>query len=434
VTIGFHFIYPPLTIGIAWLLTWMMYRYWRTGDLFYRGMARFWTHVFAIGFAVGVATGIVMEFQFGTNWADYSRFVGDIFGAPLAAEGVFAFFLESTFLGLLLFGWKKLSPRTHFISALMVAVGSTLSAFWIIVANSWQQTPAGFALVNGRPQLTSFAEAVFNPSTMIRFLHTVDGALISGSFFVLALSAWFLRRRRQVKFAAASMRVALLVGLIASGVQFFIGHSHAVQVWETQPAKLAAIEGHFNTQRHADLLVFGIPDLASETTRFRIPLPGMLSYGVSGDANTEIKGLKDFPRDEWPPLHLTFFPFHLMVALWLVMMLVTIWGVVLLWKNKLPDSPLYLRLALWAAPAPLIANELGWITAEVGRQPWIVYGLLKTRDAISKSVSAGEILFSLLFFSVIYLLLFAVWFFLVRRKLHEGPHFEDESAAKGVTP
>ncbi|NLH48028.1 MAG: cytochrome ubiquinol oxidase subunit I [Myxococcales bacterium] len=433
VTVGFHYIFPQITIGMAWILFWMMARWVRTGQPLYRRMARFWTHIFALVFAVGVATGIVMEFQFGTNWADYSRFVGDIFGAPLAAEGVIAFFLESTFLGMLLFGWKKLSPKVHLLSAGMVAFGSTLSAFWIIVANSWQQTPAGFKVVGTRAEMTSFAEAVFNPSTIIRYLHTVDGALIAGSFFVLSLSAWFLLKKKHIEFAVESMRFALIVGLLASGLQFIFGHHHAVQVYKTQPLKLAAFEGHFESSANAPLLAFGIPDVAAGKTQLAIALPGMLSFGVTGDFNTVIKGLNEWPREEWPPILLTFFPFHLMVALWVLLMIVTVWGVVLLYRKKLPETPLYQWLAFLAAPAPILASTLGWMTAEIGRQPWIVYGLLKTNDAVSKVVSAGEILFSLLFLGLIYLLLFGVWVFLVRHRLLQGPETDEAPAGKGVT-
>jgi len=436
VTVGFHYIWPQLTIGMAWVLVWMMARWVKTGDLFYRAMARFWVHVFAISFAVGVATGIVMEFQFGTNWADYSRFVGDIFGAPLAAEGVIAFFLESTFLGFLLFGWKRLKPKTHLFSAVMVAFGSTLSALWILIANSWQQTPAGYRVEQGRATLVDFGAAVFNPSTVIRFLHTVDGAVIAGSFFIIGLSAWFLLRKKHVKFAVESMKMALVIGLIASGVQFIFGHHHAVQVFKTQPIKLAAFEGHFETETNADLLVFGIPDPNAGETHLRIPLPGMLSFGLTGDFDTEIKGLNDYPRDQWPPIYLTFFPFHIMVALWLVMMLVTVWGLYLMWKNKLADNKWFHRLALVAIPAPIIASTLGWMTAEIGRQPWVVYPVfkngviidesiaLRTVDGISKTVSAGEVLFSLVFLSLIYALLFGVWFFLIRHQLQKGPEAE----------
>ncbi|MBT3223645.1 MAG: cytochrome ubiquinol oxidase subunit I, partial [Proteobacteria bacterium] len=281
-TICFHYIFPLITIGMAWLNVWMLTRYLFGGDEMYRQMARFWIKVFAVTFAVGVATGITMEFQFGTNWAVYSRMVGDIFGAPLAAEGIFAFFLESSFLGVLLFGERKVSKRVYWFSALMVAVGSTMSAFWIVVANSWQQTPAGFAepIVNGRAELVDFWAAVFNPSTVPRFLHVVDGALVTGAFFVLGLSAWFLLRQRHVDFALRSARMALIMAFVTSLVQVGLGHFHAVQVAETQPIKLAAMEGIWETQTNAPLLIFGIPNVSEERTDFKIEMPGMLSIGI----------------------------------------------------------------------------------------------------------------------------------------------------------
>ena len=444
VTIGFHYIFPPLTIGLAWIMVWMMRKWVKTGDEFYRSMARFWTHIFALGFAVGVATGIVMEFQFGTNWANYSRFVGDIFGAPLAAEGIFAFFLESTFVGFLLFGWNKLKPKTHLFSSVMVAVGSTMSGLWIIIANSWQQTPAGYKVENGRAVLVDFWAAMFNPSTLIRFFHTIDGALMAGSFLVIGLSAYFLLKKKHVRFAVESMRIALILGLLSGGAQLILGHHHAVQVYKTQPIKLAAFEGHFETTSNAPLLVFGIPDADAGKTHWMIPLPGMLSFGVSGDFDTEIKGLNDYPREQWPPLLLTFVPFHVMVALWTLMMLVAVWGVVLGFRDKLPGARYFHYLALLAMPTPVIASILGWMTAEIGRQPWVVYPVFRdgvivddsiallTRDGVSDVVSAGEILFSLILFTLVYSLLFVAWIFLVRRALHHGPDGPDSPAGEEV--
>jgi len=242
-TAGFHFIFPPISIGLAWMLVWMLWRYYKTEDDLYGRMARFWLKIFGVTFAVGVATGITLEFQFGTNWADYSRFVGDIFGAPLAAEGIFAFFLESTFVGVLLFGWKRISKKALWFASLMVAVGATLSAFWIIVANSWMQTPAGYEIVNGRAELVDFFAAVFNPSTIPRYLHTVNAALITGAMFVLGISAWFLLKGKDIEFAKKSLRAALWVTLLTGAAQIPLGHYHAVQVANTQPEKLAAIEG-----------------------------------------------------------------------------------------------------------------------------------------------------------------------------------------------
>ena len=259
-TVGFHFIFPPLTIGLAWLIVWFMTKYKNTGDDFYRSLSRFWIKLFTVSFAIGVATGITMEFQFGTNWAEYSRFVGDIFGAPLAAEGIFAFFLESSFMGVLLFGWNRLSRKTLWFASLMVAVGSTLSAFWIIVANSWMQTPTGFHIVAGRAELTNFWLAVFNPSTIPRYLHTVCASLITGAFFMLGVSAWYLLKKRHLNFAKSSLKAALVIAFISSIFQLGIGHAHAIQVAFTQPEKLAAIEGIFDTQTRAPALVFGIPN------------------------------------------------------------------------------------------------------------------------------------------------------------------------------
>ncbi|MGD8237073.1 MAG: cytochrome ubiquinol oxidase subunit I [Armatimonadota bacterium] len=423
VTVGFHYIFPSLTIGLAWLIFWIMTRYWRTGEPIYRAMARFWIKLFGLSFAVGVATGIVMEFQFGTNWAGYSRFVGDIFGAPLAAEALLAFFLESTFLGVLLLGWNRVSVRGHWFSSLMVAVGATLSGFWIVAANSWMQTPAGYEFNEalGRAELTSFAAAVLNPSTVPRFLHTIAGTLVSGAFFMLGISAWYLLKGRHTEFARRSLRPALLLGFVGSVGQLGLGHYHAVQVAATQPEKLAAIEGIFETQRRAPALLFGIPDPDAERMRAAIRVPGLLSLMAFGSLDAEVRGLKDVPRGEWPPVALTFYSFHLMVALGMYFIALTAVGLVLLWRRALYGHFLYLRVALTSIALPVVAAELGWITAEVGRQPWIVYRLLRTSDAVSVVVPAGQVLFSLIMFCLIYALLFAVWVYLVWREMRRGP-------------
>jgi len=421
VTVGFHFIFPPLTIGMGWLIFYFMNRYKKTKDEFIKGIARFWIKIFALTFAVGVATGIVLEFQFGTNWAAYSRFVGDIFGAPLAAEGIFAFFLESTFVGVLIWGWKRFSARTLWFASLMVAVGATLSAFWIIVANSWMQTPTGYEVVGGRAELTDFWAAVFNPSTLPRYLHTIDACLITGAFFMMGISAWYLIKQKHVEFARRSLKVSLVAGFIAAALQLPLGHYHAVQVAQTQPEKLAAFEGLFETQKEAPLLIFGIPDAEERTVHAAVKVPGLLSFLVGFDTQTEVKGLNDYPEDEWPPLGLTFYSFHLMFILGLYFIGLTALGLFMLWRKKLFSSRFFMTLAFLSLPLPLIANELGWIAAEVGRQPWIVYRLLKTSEAISVTVPAGQILASLIMFSAIYLLLGALWVFLLRREVKKGP-------------
>ncbi len=422
ITIGFHFIFAPLTIGLSWLVLWMMTRYWRSGEEQYRRMAQFWLKIFSLSFVVGVATGIPMEFQFGTNWANYSRYVGDIFGAPLAAETISSFFLESFFLGVLLFGGDRLSRGAHWFSALMVAVGSTLSAFWILVANSWMQTPAGYRLnpVTHHAELANFWAALFNPSVLPRVLHTVDGAIMTGAFFMLGLSAWLLLKKRGGDSARSSFKLALMVAFISSVLQLFTGHYHAVQVTFTQPEKLAAIEGLFTTQRYAPLLLFGIPDARSESTHFALRVPGGLSLLATGRMDSEIKGLKSFPRADWPPLLLTFAPFHLMFLIGLFLIAFSGLGVLLLWLKRLERYPLFLYGAWLSIPLPFLANELGWITAEVGRQPWIVYHLFRTRDAISVTVPVMQIIASLTMFTIVYGLLFLLWLFFLRRTMRLG--------------
>jgi cytochrome d ubiquinol oxidase subunit I len=258
-TVGFHYIFPPITIGMAWFIFYFMNRYLKTGDEIFGGQARFWLKLLAVTFAVGVATGITMEFQFGTNWADYSRFVGDIFGAPLAAEGIFAFFLESTFMGVMLFGWHRFSRKTLWFASLMVALGSTLSAFWIIVANSWMQTPAGYEIVNGRAELTDFFTAVFNPSTLPRYFHTIAGCLVNGLFFTMGISAYYLLKGRHTDFARRALVASVTAGFAASVAQFGLGHWHGVQVAHTQPEKLAAFEAHFETMQKAPAILIDFP-------------------------------------------------------------------------------------------------------------------------------------------------------------------------------
>ena len=431
--IGVHYIFPPMTIGLAWLIFFMMTKYKRTGDEVWGVMARFWTKIFALGFAVGVATGIVMEFQFGTNWANYSRFVGDIFGAPLAAEGIMAFFLESTFLGVMLFGWKRFTVKTVWFASLMVAVGSTLSAFWIIVANSWQQTPAGYHIVNGRAELTDFWAAVFNPSTLPRYAHVTVGALLVGAIFMLGLSARYLLRRQHTAVATRSFRIALIFAAVAAVGQLFLGHWQAVRVWETQPSKLAAMEGLFETKTRAPISIFGVPDAQAEKTHLEVTVPGVLSILLTGNIETEVKGLKEWPKDEWPPLKLTFFPYHLMFMLGTYFIMVTLLGVFLLWRNKLFDATWYHRLIFFTFPLVFVADHCGWIAAEVGRQPWIVWGLLRTSDAASPAVGVGQLAISLAVYILIYALLLGFWLFLLVRKLRHGPEPVEPAGPKEVT-
>ncbi len=431
-TAGFHFLFPPLTIGMAWILVVFMGRWKKTGEEFWRETARFWTKLFTVSFAVGVATGLTMEFQFGMNWADYSRFVGDIFGAPLAAEGIFSFFLESTFLGVLIFGWNRFSPKMLWFASLMVAVGSTLSALWIIIANSWMQTPAGFEIMGNRAVLTDFFAAALNPSTLPRYLHTINAALMTGAFFVVGVSAWYLIKKRHFRFASESLKLGLIVAVLATIGQLLNGHYSAVQVTYTQPEKLAAMEGQFETQKGAGLFLFGLPDAEAEKTHFRVEIPKALSLLATGDPNAEIKGLKAFPKEDRPPVLATFASFHIMVGLWSLFAAYVAVGLYLMKKGRLYDQPLFLKASVAMVPLPFIANEFGWMAAEVGRQPWAVYQVIRTKDAVSTNVSAGEILFSLLVYAAVYGLLFFLWTYLLRKLIRKGPALDD-AQGKEVT-
>jgi len=428
-TIMFHYLFPPLTIGLGALLVILEGAWLKTGDAGYKSAAKFWTKIFALNFAMGVVTGIVMEFQFGTNWATYSRYVGDVFGSALAAEGIFAFFLESGFLAVLVFGWDRVSPRMHFFSALMVSLGSIFSSIWIVVANSWQQTPAGYHLVekmvNDRVQIraetTDFWAVVFNPSTMERLVHVWIGAFILGAFFVMSITAYYILRKRHEDFARRSFTAALAVALVASLAALVSGHSQAKNVYRTQPAKMAAFEGHFQTSESAPLYLFGLPDEQSQQVRAGIKLPGMLSFLLHNDTKAEVTGLNRFPRDEWPPVALSFHSYHIMVALGIFFIAISLLAAILRWRGTLFHKKWLMWVFVFAVIGPYIANELGWAAAEVGRQPWIVYGLLKTGEAASPTVGAAEILGSIIMFGLIYVILFAIWLYLLDAKIKAGP-------------
>jgi len=423
-TIGFHFLFPPLTIGLAWLLVIVEWLGWRRGDEDYVRAGVFFGKILGLTFAVGVATGVVMEFQFGTNWAEYSKFVGDVFGAPLAAEAVFAFFLESTFLGLYLFGRSRVSKAAHWFSILMVAVGSALSAFWIIVANSWQQTPAGYVVRNGRAELVDFWAAVFNSSTPHRFLHTMVACLVAGAFLMIGVSAYLILKNKAADVARKTLTISLLFGFVFSVMSLFpTGHHHAKQVAEDQPEKFAAMEGLIHGQSRAPMVVIGKPSDDPPRMDSLVEIPGLLSWMAFGNVDALIEGIKDLNEDGWPtpPLVPTFVSFHSMVALGMLFIALTGLGVLLMIRGKLSQSRWYLKLLVWSIPLPLVACQLGWIVAEVGRQPWVVYRVLKTADAFSTNVSGAEVLFSLVAFGLIYLALGALYVFILVKKVNHGP-------------
>lgn len=421
-TIGFHFLFPPLSIGLAWLLVGIEGAGWRTKDPVWDRMAKFLARLLGLTFAMGVATGVTMEFQFGTNWASYSRYVGDIFGAPLAAEGIFAFFLESTFMGLYLFGRGRVSRGVHWFSIFMVAFGATISAFWILIANSWQQTPAGYVLQNGRAELTSFAEAVFTTSMWHRFFHVMLASMVMGAFFLAAVAAWLRLKDRAVDVASRALKVAVVAGLLSTLLLAFpSGDMHARQVARDQPEKFATFEGLFSTQKNAPLLVFGIPRTNPERVEARVEIPGLLSVLATGSPDGEVRGLESWPASDRPPLVLPFVSFHLMFVIGFGMIGLMGLGALLMLRKRLPDARWYQRLLVPAVILPILAIQLGWVAAEVGRQPWVVYHVLRTSDAASPTVTAGEILFSIVMFAAIYLLLGALYLWVLFREIGKGP-------------
>ena len=434
-TAAFHFIFPAVTIGLGFLVALAETIRWRTRSEVWDRLAKFWTKVFALTFAVGVATGIVMEFQFGTNWSRYATFVGDIFGSPLAAAAIVAFFLESTFLGVLLWGGTRVGSTLRWFSAVMVSFGSALSGLWIIIANSWMQTPAGYEIQGDHAVLTDFWAAAFNPSTLPRYLHTISSALAVGSFLVVGVAAWYLLKGRHYDVARRSIKLGLVVAIVASIGMFLTGDTSSRQVANTQPVKFAAMNGLFETSQGVPMIIFAFPP--SQTQPSDLPdlaVPNLLSLLTTFDANGQIQGLNAFPTDVWPPVASTFSTYHLMVGLGTLMLLVMVIGVIGWMRSRLERWRWWLAAAVVITPAPLLAVQLGWATAEMGRQPWIVYGVMRTADGVSPIVSAPEVLVSLLGFGAMYVVLGVLWLVLLRRTLIMGPSPTPDGAPQESPP
>ncbi len=425
-TVAFHYIYPPLSIGIGLLIVLFESIYIKTGNKEYETLTRFWIKIFALTFGIGVATGIIMEFEFGTNWAVYSRYVGDIFGSALAAEGLFAFGLESTFLGVLLFGWNRVKPWVHLVSTIGVFLGSMFSAVWIVVANSWQQTPAGYHIVgeglHARAEVTDFWAMVFNPSSVDRLIHTWQGAFLAGAFLVLSVHAYYLKKGRFVAISKKAFPIALGVATFFSFTQLLSGHSSADGVAVNQPAKLAAMEGHFEKNAPADLYLMGWVNKKDQTVT-GIGIPGGLSFLVHQDFKAPIKGLNDFPEQDRPSqINAVFQFYHIMVAIGLFLIALTFYASFLWFKGKLFETKWLLTIFSYSVLLPQIANQVGWFTAEMGRQPWVVYGQLRTSQAFSQEVSANQIVFSLVLFTLVYSLLLVLFLYSVNKKVKHGPY------------
>lgn len=422
-TLMFHYLFPIITMGLGAFIAYYATRYHFGGDEEFAAAARFWTRIFAINFAVGVVTGIPMEFQFGTNWSQFSSYAGAVFGLGLPLEGTVAFFLESGFLGVLLFGRGRVSPRLHWLSALAVAAGALVSGFFITSANAWMQHPVAYARdPRGHLVLTSFWGYFLNPYLGWQYLHVINGALLAGAFIVGGTGALYLLMGRHLAFARRAVGSGVAAGFVLALLQLYpTGDGVGRNVSRDQPVKLAAMEGVFQTEEGAPLAILGMPDTQKEALLDPLVVPRALSFLAYGSFGARVTGLQQIPRDLWPPVELTYYCYHIMVGLGTIFIVILAIGVGLRWRHSLYRQRWYLWLLLLAMPFPLIANEAGWVVAEVGRQPWLIYGLLRTPAGVSPNVSAGETVFTLLGFAGLYLLLALLYLLLVGKVIAHGP-------------
>lgn len=425
-TIAFHIIFPAFTIGLASWLAALEFNWLRTGNPLYRNLFRFWVKVFAVSFGLGVVSGIVMSYQFGTNWSRFSEFTGNVLGPVIAYEVITAFFLEAAFLGIMLFGWERVGDRLHFFATCMVALGTLISAFWILSANSWMQTPDGFAIENGKAVPVDWFKVVFNPSFPLRYAHMVMGCYLTTAFAVAGMSAWMLLRHPhdapEAKLAASrrSLSMALWFATIFVPVQIIIGDLHGLGVLKYQPTKLAAIEGNWERMSNMPLRLFAIPDEVAETNHYEIGIPKIGSWILTHAYDGEVPGLKEVPPEDRPPVWPVFFSFRIMVAIGFAMLGIGLWSLYLRWKGTLFTNRTFLTAAMIMTPSGFGAVLFGWFTAEIGRQPWVVYGHLRTADAVSP-VSAGAVTASLLTFIVVYAFVFGFGSYYLAKLLRRGP-------------
>jgi len=433
-TVAFHFLFVPMSIGLGLIMALTSQRYYKTRDPQDLAHLKLFVKIFAATFIVGVATGVTMEFAFGTNWANYSRFVGDIFGAPLAAEALFAFFLESVFLGVLIFGRKRVSPKFYNVSAWLVWAGSCLSALWIIIANSWMQTPAGFKVVGTgllkRAYITNFLTAAVNHSTFQRYFHVVVALLAMGAFLAMAISAYYYLKEKHLDFAKKTMRLGVIIAVVASILMLPLGHWQAIGVANNQPEKLAALEGHWATGPMDMALVGWINEDTGRTYSINVPIKGFIGLLTNMDTKTSFKGLNDIPKENRAPLQATFQTYHLMVLMWGVMVVLALAAFIMERKDLIRQKKWAQKLLIIAPLAPLAAIQCGWMAAEIGRQPWIVWGLLKTADGASATVAVppSQILITILLFIVVYAVIAVIYLRVVLGLIKKGPQLEPADA------
>ncbi|SFU19633.1 cytochrome ubiquinol oxidase subunit I [Pseudomonas marincola] len=434
-TISFHIIFPAITIGLASYLAVLEGLWLKTEQPVYRDLYHFWSKIFAVNFGMGVVSGLVMAYQFGTNWSAFSDFAGAVTGPLLTYEVLTAFFLEAGFLGVMLFGWNRVGPGLHFFSTLMVAVGTLISTFWILASNSWMQTPQGFEIVDGRVIPVDWLAVIFNPSFPYRLLHMATAAFLATAFFVGASAAWHLLRGRDNPAVRKMLSMAMWMALIVAPVQAVIGDFHGLNTLEHQPAKIAAIEGHWENPpgEATPLILFGWPDMEREETRFKVEIPKLGSLILTHSLDKQVPALKEFPKEDRPNSTIVFWSFRIMVGLGLLMILMGGWALLLRMRGKLFENRAFLNMALWMGPSGLIAILAGWFTTEVGRQPWVVYGLMRTADAASDH-SVGHMSLTLILFVVVYFALFGVGLGYMMRLVRKGPVVGEGSQASDGGP
>ncbi len=419
--IAFHILLPAFTVGLACYIATLELRYWISKDDVIRRLSAFWIKIFAISFGMGVVSGIVMPFQFGTNWSRFSDSASNVIGSLLAYEVLTAFYLEAAFLGVLLFGRKLVPQWAHVLSAVMVALGTVLSSFWILAVNSWMQTPAGYEVIDGRFFPTSMFDVIFTPSFPYRLVHTVTAFLVTTAFVILAVGAYYLRQGRFASESKIMMRMSLLFLALMVPLQVVVGDLHGLNSLKHQPAKVAAMEGLWETGRGVAASLFAIPDQEAETNHFEIAIPKLGSLYLTHDLNGEVKGLKEWPKADRPPVAIVYFAFRIMVGIAMIMLVVVIAGLVLWRRGRLFDTRWYLRLCTWTGAAGFIAVLAGWTTTEVGRQPWVIYGLMRTADAVSPTLTGRDVALSLAAYVLAYLVIFGGGYVLLRRLIGIGP-------------
>lgn len=420
-TVSVHIMFPSMTIGLATLIAWWEAMWLKTKDPVYLQLAKFWIKPFAITFGMGVVSGVVLSYEFGTNFSTFSDIVGAVIGPLMAYEVLTAFFLEAGFLGVMLFGWQKVSPRLHFTATLTVAIGTWISAFWIIIANSWMHTPQGAELIDGRFVVQDWWAVIFNPSMPYRFTHMLLASFLTATFVVMATSAWQLRKNPDAAYAKKALSMTLGIALILAPLQAFVGDLHGLNVKEHQPVKLAAMEGIWpEKSTHVPLLLFAIPDQAAETNHASIGIPRLASLILTHSVDGELTGLTAVPPSDRPNVAMVFYSFRVMVGIGILMIIIACWGNWLRWRGRLYQHPRFLAVTPWMAPSGIIAVLAGWYVVEIGRQPWVVQGLIRTNDVVSP-VPSEKVALSLLLFVTVYCVLIGVYVYFMRKLIHKGP-------------